>query len=64
MRNRVYYLEPRDFPSWIKKLRGKKIKYLLIKTDTPEHDLVGNKALFNRVYFDRGQGYAVYLFRG
>jgi len=63
-RNRVYYLEPRDYPSWIRQLRAKKIKYLLIRTNTPEYDLVGNQALFTRTYVDREKGYAVYIFRG
>jgi hypothetical protein len=62
--NKVYYIEATDLASWIKGLRARRIDYLLIKADTPEHDLVGDPKLFKREYLDREEGYAVYSFRG
>ncbi len=64
LKNNVYYIDPLDLPTWVNKLRDKKIKYLLIRTNGPEYKFVKKSSLFTRDFHDQRGGYEVYSFSG
>ncbi|HEB12095.1 MAG TPA: phospholipid carrier-dependent glycosyltransferase [Actinobacteria bacterium] len=64
LKNRVYYIDPLDLHTWIGKLKDKRIKYVLIRTNGPEWKFIKKSSLFTRTFHDQRGGYEVYAFSG